>query len=112
MKIVYPPIPYMDSAACRYDVPMSHTIKDKSRLLARARRMEGQMQALCKALEAESPCQSILQQIASIRGAANGLMLEVLEGHITDHLEDPQADAQQRQQDTRQLIELLRSYIR
>src|SRR3546814_13697618 len=31
-------------------------------------------------------CGAILQQIAAVRGAVNGLMVEVLEGHLRGHL--------------------------
>ncbi|RQM63428.1 metal/formaldehyde-sensitive transcriptional repressor, partial [Aeromonas hydrophila] len=61
---------------------MSHTIHGKKKLLARVRRIKGQAGALESALEQESDCAAILQQIAAIRGAVNGLMLEVLEGHM------------------------------
>ena len=53
---------------------MSHTIRDKKALLTRVRRIAGQAAALEKALEQESECAAILQQIAAIRGAVNGLM--------------------------------------
>ena len=61
---------------------MSHTIRDKKALLTRVRRIAGQAAALEKALEQESECAAILQQIAAIRGAVNGLMGQVLEHHI------------------------------
>ncbi len=38
------------------------------------------------ALESGEPCMTILQQIASIRGAANGLMGEMVEIHLQDEL--------------------------
>ena len=41
--------------------------------------------ALESALEQGSDC-AAMQQIAAIRGAVNGLMLEVLEGHMREHL--------------------------
>ena len=92
--------------------PMSHTVPDKKRLQARVRRIEGQVQALGKALESEAECMSVLQQIASIRGAVNGLMLQVLEGHVSGHMNDPHASPQQREEDTQQLLEVLRSYLK
>ena len=78
---------------------MSHTIHGKKKLLARVRRIKGQTVALETALEQEGDCAAILQQIAAIRGAVNGLMLEVLEGHMREHLgaeeATPAADADQ-----------------
>ena len=65
---------------------MPHTIKNKKQLLTRVRRIKGQAEALERALESEADCSAVLQQIAAIRGAVNGLMLEVLEGHMREHL--------------------------
>ena len=65
---------------------MPHTIKEMKQLLTRVRRIKGQADALETALEQGGDCSAILQQIAAIRGAVNGLMAEVLEGHIREHL--------------------------
>lgn len=70
---------------------MAHTIHGKKKLLARVRRIAGQTRALEQALEEGSECAAVLQQIAAIRGAVNGLMNEVLEGHIREHLGAEQA---------------------
>lgn len=65
---------------------MGHTTKNKQKLLMRIRRIKGQAEALEKALEKEVECSVILQQIAAVRGAVNGLMAEVVEGYIREHL--------------------------
>jgi DNA-binding FrmR family transcriptional regulator len=67
---------------------MAHTIRDKYKLLNRVRRVRGQIEAVERLLENESECEEILQQIAACRGSINGLMSEVLEGHIRFHLVD------------------------
>ena len=89
---------------------MSHTIRDKKALLTRVRRIAGQAAALEKALEQESECAAILQQIAAIRGAVNGLMGQVLEHHIREHLGATDCTPQQRQQDLEVVLTALRSY--
>ena len=61
---------------------MPHSPEDKKRALSRVRRIRGQVEALERALESGEPCMTILQQIASIRGAANGLMLSLI--HISE----------------------------
>ncbi|MDU4361487.1 MAG: S-(hydroxymethyl)glutathione dehydrogenase/class III alcohol dehydrogenase [Klebsiella oxytoca] len=61
---------------------MPHSPEDKKRALSRVRRIRGQVEALERALESGEPCMTILQQIASIRGAANGLMGEMVEIHL------------------------------
>lgn len=91
---------------------MAHTIKGKKPLLARVRRIRGQVEALERALDKESQCASILQQIAAIRGAVNGLMAEVLEGHMRDHLGPGIEKPQQREKDLDQVIRILRTYLK
>ncbi|HEY6773575.1 MAG TPA: metal/formaldehyde-sensitive transcriptional repressor [Oxalicibacterium sp.] len=91
---------------------MSHMTSDNSKLLARVRRIKGQAQALEKALEQGSDCGAILQQIAAIRGAANGLMGQVLETHIREHLGPDQGTAAQRRDDLEQVVGVLRSYLK
>jgi len=91
---------------------MAHTIKGKKELLTRIRRIKGQAEALEKALDAETGCIAILQQIAAIRGAVNGLMVEVLEDHIRDHLGSEAVSAAHRDEDLEQVVTVLRSYLK
>lgn len=91
---------------------MPHTIRSKKQLLTRVRRIIGQAQALEKALEQESECSAVLQQIAAVRGAVNGLMIEVIEGHLREHLGVENIPAAQRQEDLEQLVQVLRSYLK
>ena len=90
---------------------MAHTTGDK-KLLARVRRMKGQVQAVEKALESGADCGAVLQQIAAIRGAANGLMGQVLESHVREHLGADNVPADQRQADLEQVVTVLRSYLK
>ena len=68
---------------------MAHTIRDKKKLLNRVRRIRGQIDAVEKALDEGKECSSILLTIAACRGAMNGLMAEIIEGHIRYHFVDP-----------------------
>ena len=61
---------------------MPHSPEEKKKVLARVRRIRGQCDALDRALEAGADCGPVLQQIAAIRGAVNGLMSEVMEAHL------------------------------
>lgn len=65
---------------------MSHTIKDKNELLLRAKRIQGQVEALVRALNEERDCSDVLQVMSAARGAMNSLMAELLEGHIKSHV--------------------------
>jgi len=91
---------------------MPHTIEGKKQLLTRVRRIKGQAEALEKALEQERECSAVLQQIAAIRGAVNGLMAEVLEGHIREHLGAEGITPQQRREDLEQVVAVLRPYLK
>ena len=90
---------------------MSHTQQDQAKLLARVRRLTGQMQALERALQASAPCGDVLQQLASIRGALNGLTAEVMDGHLREHVLDADSDAA-RAQAVEELSTILRTYVR
>ncbi len=91
---------------------MPHTIRGKKHLLTRVRRIKGQTEALEKSLEQETECAAVLQQIAAIRGAVNGLMVEVLEGHIREHLGPEAVSPEQRGEDLEQVVSVLRSYLK
>lgn len=91
---------------------MPHTTKEKKPLLTRVRRIKGQAAALEAALEQEVDCAAVLQQIAAIRGAVNGLMTEVLEGHIRAHLGADDISPLQRSEELEQVVAVLRSYLK
>ncbi len=91
---------------------MAHTSTSKKQLLSRVRRIKGQATALERALDEETECTAVLQQIAAIRGAINGLMAEVLEGQVREHFGSTGEDMQHRQDDLEQIIRIMRSYLR
>ena len=91
---------------------MPHTPEEKKRVLARVRRVRGQLDALERALEEGAECGPVLQQITAVRGAINGLMAGVLESHLREefaHLSGAN-DASQKSID--EVISLVRSYLR
>lgn len=92
---------------------MGHTVRNKNKLLNRVRRLKGQVDAIERALEEERGCADVLQLIASTRGAMNGLMAEIMEGHIRDHVASPDiAGDADRQQGADELIDILRTYLK
>ena len=91
---------------------MAHTITDKKPLLARVRRIKGQTEALERALDAGTECMAVLQQIAAIRGAVNGLMSQVLEGHLREHMGAASAASSERMEDVEAIVSVLRSYMK
>jgi FrmR/RcnR family transcriptional regulator, repressor of frmRAB operon len=92
---------------------LSHTKKVKENLLARTRRIRGQIEAIERALEGDEDCASILQQIAACRGAFDGLMGELMEGEIRDHVLSPRAKpGSDRARAAEHLITVLRTYMK
>jgi DNA-binding FrmR family transcriptional regulator len=87
---------------------VTHTLKGKTKLLNRVRRIRGQIEAIERALEAEAQCAQVMQQITSCRGAVNGLLAEVLEEHITSHFTDSPANAEA----SEQLLDVVHSYFK
>ena len=91
---------------------MSHTIREKTKLLNRVRRIRGQVEAVERALDQEIGCSDVLQLIAAARGAINGLMGEVIEDHIRMHLIDPAHPEGEAADAATELIEVVRSYLK
>lgn len=89
-----------------------HSPEEKKRVLARVRRIRGQCDALERALDAGADCGPVLQQIAAIRGAVNGLMSEVMEAHVREEFGQPAADDARRAERVAELSTLIRSYLK
>ena len=92
---------------------MSHTVREKRKLLGRIRRIRGQVDAIERALDGEVGCEEVMRLIASMRGATAGLMAEVVEDHVRTHLVDPDkypralnVEAAER------LLDVVRTYLR
>lgn len=92
---------------------MAHTTKDQKKLLARVRRIRGQVEAIERAIEKEQDCSSVLLTVAACRGAMNGLMAEILEGHIRHHVLDTDGNTPPDQVEAaEEVIELVRRYLK
>ncbi|MCB1095984.1 MAG: metal/formaldehyde-sensitive transcriptional repressor [Verrucomicrobiales bacterium] len=94
---------------------MAHTQKEKPHLLARIRRLQGQLEGLRRSVEEDKECNEVLHTLAAFRGAINGLMLEILEGHIRHHvMNDGEAGshAEDPIEAAEELIDVLRKYLR
>jgi DNA-binding FrmR family transcriptional regulator len=92
---------------------MAHTTKDKKKLLSRVRRIRGQVEAIERAIDGEQECSGILQLMAACRGALNGLMAEVMEGHVRFHVLSPDHSKNSPQaQAAEELIDVVRAYLK
>ena len=91
---------------------MAHTIRQKEKLIARVRRLKGQIEGVERALEAEATCAEVLRQLASVRGAMNGLTAEVMEDHLREHLGNNDLSAGERAAEVDDVVKILRSYMK
>lgn len=92
---------------------MSHTIREKQKLLARVRRIRGQAEAIERALEHEAGCDEVMRLIAATRGAISGLMAEVVEEHVRTHLVDVERHPEALNPDAvEQLLDVVRTYLK
>jgi FrmR/RcnR family transcriptional regulator, repressor of frmRAB operon len=91
---------------------MPHTPEERRRVLARVRRIRGQVDAVERAVEAGTDCAAILQQVAAVRGAINGLMAGVLESHLRETFAAPAGESGERTAFADEIVALVRSYLR
>jgi len=92
---------------------MTHTVRDKQKLLARVRRLKGQVEAIERALDGESGCEQVLHLIAGARGALAGLMAEVVEDHVRTHLVNPETHpGALNAEAAEQLLDVVRTYLK
>jgi FrmR/RcnR family transcriptional regulator, repressor of frmRAB operon len=90
---------------------VAHTKSEKDKLLARVRRVRGQIEAVERALEGDKGCATVLHLIVTARGAMSSLMTEVIEDHIRLHIVDPTKDAE-RARGAEELIEAVQAYLK
>ena len=77
------------------------------------RRIRGQIEAVEKALDGDEDCSAVLQTIAATRGALNGLMAQILEGHIREHVIDPGRKPTQGQLEAAdELVDVVKAYLK
>ena len=92
---------------------MSHIARNKTKLLARVRRLKGQIEAIERAMETDAPCAEVLNLVASIRGAVTGLTAELIEDHIREHVSNPDKDDDPaRAKGAGELIDVIRMYMK
>src|SRR6201993_2932646 len=93
--------------------PMTHTVREKQKLMARVRRIRGQVEAIERALDGEAGCEQVMHLIAGGRGAMGGLMAEVVEDHVRTHLVDGEKYPKALNPEAaEQLLEVVRTYLK
>ena len=92
---------------------MGHIAREKQKLLNRLRRLRGQLEAIERAVDADTECARVLQQATACRGALDGFIAEVIEDHSREHLVDPAAPRDDpRGQAAEELIAIVHSYLK
>lgn len=92
---------------------MGHTARDREKLLLRIKRIRGQVDGIQRALEADGDCFVVLQTVAACRGALTGLMNEIIDGHVREHILAPaeRPTAAQRRA-SEQLLEIIKAFLK
>jgi len=86
---------------------MGHLYQNK-KVLNRVKRIQGQINAVEAALNhEEKSCIDVLQQVAAIKGAVNGLMNELIEAHLREHVI---SNATTNEDELQTFIQLLKRY--
>ena len=94
---------------------MSHLPKEKQKLVARIKRIRGQVDSIERSLTSDDDyddCADVLILLANIRGGINSLMGEVLEDHIRLHLLSTDKASAPPNELAEDLIDLVRAYLK
>ena len=92
---------------------MAHTSREKEKLLLRVRRIRGQVDAVERGLTEESDCFKVLQTVTAARGALTSLMVEIIDGHVNDHILDPaQEPTPAQKRAAEELLEVIRAFLK
>ncbi len=91
---------------------MAQTDKEKQKLVARIRRIRGQVESIERSLSGDDDCANVLMLLANVRGGINSLMAEVLEDHIRHHLLPSERSPAPPQELAEDMIDLVRAYLK
>ncbi|MBB4630464.1 metal/formaldehyde-sensitive transcriptional repressor [Sphingosinicella soli] len=93
---------------------MAHLLETerKDRLVARIRRIAGQVAAMERAVSGDAPCSETLHLAAAVRGAVGGLMDELVEDHLRAHVAAPGLSDAQRTAGADELATVLKRHMR
>jgi DNA-binding FrmR family transcriptional regulator len=89
---------------------MAH--RQDNKLLARIKRIRGQVDAIERSLAGDTDCADVLMLLANVRGGINSLMAVVLEDHIREHMMQPGQPSLPSQEVAEDLIDLVRAYLK
>ena len=91
---------------------MSHLDKEKQKLVARIKRIRGQVDSIERSLTTGDDCADVLMLLANVRGGINSLMGEVLEDHVRNHMMTTEKSSMAPTELAEDLIDLVRAYLK
>lgn len=91
---------------------MSHLKESSADLIARVRRIAGQVSAVERELVADASCAKVLHLVAAVRGAVNGLMDEIIADHLEAHVVQPGLTDEERAEGAEELLTVIRRYAK
>jgi DNA-binding FrmR family transcriptional regulator len=90
-----------------------HTSREREKLVARVRRIRGQIEGIERAIVEEKGCYDVLHTVAAARGALNSLLAEMVEDHVRFHVLDPEEKVPaKRARAAEELIDIVRAYVK
>lgn len=89
---------------------MAHTQENSAELIARVRRIAGQVSAIERGLERGASCGEVLHLVAAVRGAVNGLLDEIIVDHLDQHVAKAGLDDAERLRASEDLKAIIRRY--
>lgn len=89
-----------------------HTVAHKKRLIARVRRVRGQIEAVERALSEERGCAEVVRTISAARGGMNALAAQILCDHVTEHVAAPKLGVAERVSAGTELSQVIRQFLR
>ena len=91
---------------------MAHLETNRKELLARVRRIAGQVAAIERELSEDVSCSEVLQLVAGARGAINGLMDEIIVDHLEAHVSREGLSSEERATGAAELMAVIRRYAK
>lgn len=102
-----------DTRHSRPESRPSHTARERDKLIARVRRIRGQIEAVERAITEEKGCYEVLQTVTAARGALNSLVAEMIEDHVRFHVLDPEEKVPaKRARAADELVDIVRAYVK
>lgn len=91
---------------------MGHLSGDNAKLIARVRRLRGQLEGVERMLSEGDECYAVLQNASACRGAFNSLMREMILSHIDHHLVENDEASGEIRTTAKEIQEIIKSFLK